>query len=96
MGDIKTTPILVNMLNELQNQLASKCGRSAVCLYMCVYRCIHISAFVGVCVCVVHQRQEHTTKNQFARYYVYAACNAKRELSFKCRIYIVTGFCLNG
>jgi len=49
-----------------------------------------------VCVCVVHQRQEHTTKNQFARYYVYAACNAKRELTFKCRIYIVTGFCLNG
>lgn len=53
MGDIKTTPILVNMLNELQNKLSSKCGRSAVCLYMCVYRCIHISAFVGfVSVCV--------------------------------------------
>jgi len=33
--DIKTAPILVNMLNELQNQLASKCGRSAECLYIC-------------------------------------------------------------
>lgn len=52
MGDIKTTPILVNMLNELQNQLASKCGRSAVCVYICAYIGVYTLVHSSVCVCV--------------------------------------------
>lgn len=69
----KTAPILVNMLNELQNQLASKCGRSAVCLY------IYIHTYIWGIL------PQTATKNQFERYYVYEACSSKRELTFKCR-----------
>jgi len=69
-------------INSLQNVV----GQQSVCIYVRVY----MDGWV------VHPLHQDTTKNQFARYYVYDACNAKRELTFKCRIHIVTGFCLLG